>query len=342
MMWLTWRQARTQTLGTALALALFAAVLAVTGPAIAHRYDASGMATCRAQDVCARLSDTFLNQQPKINIIVYAGGIVLLYLVPALLGVFWGAPLVSREIEARTLPLGWNQSVTRPRWMITKMGVVGLFAMATAGLLSLALTWWSGPLDHAAARNSTLGLSRLGPVLFGSRGIAPIGYAAFAFVLGVTAGVLIRRVVPAMAITLAAFAAVQTAWVTGIRQHLIAPLHTVVQLNANNIYQLKVIDQRVIVYASPGSDQRGAWILSSRLTDQAGHPFDPPAPDVCPINFAGCRAWVANQHLQQVLTYEPASRYWALQRYETGIFIAVAVALAVFCAGWVRRRAMTT
>ena len=52
---------------------------------------------------------------------------------PALIGIFWGAPLVTRELEAGTFRLAWNQSVTRARWMAVKLGLIGLAAMATAG-----------------------------------------------------------------------------------------------------------------------------------------------------------------------------------------------------------------
>ena len=130
---------------------------------------------------------------------------VILLLAPGLLGVFWGAPLVTRELEARTFPLAWNQSVTRTQWMAVKLGLVGLLAMAAAGLLSLMLTWWSSPIDTSISLSGStrIDLTRLGPTLFDTRDITPVGYAAFAFALGVTAGLLIRRTVPAMAATLA-------------------------------------------------------------------------------------------------------------------------------------------
>ena len=104
--------------------------------------------------------------------------------VPGVIGVFWGAPLVARELETGTYRLAWTQSVTRARWIAVKLGVVGLASMAAAGLLSLMVTWWSSPIDRV---NMTLYTS------FDQRGIVPIGYAAFAFALGVLAGVLIRR-----------------------------------------------------------------------------------------------------------------------------------------------------
>ena len=65
-------------------------------------------------------------QAAGTDAILYGIGILVLLLAPGLLGVFWGAPLVTRETEARTLPLAWNQSVTRTQWMAVKLGLVGL------------------------------------------------------------------------------------------------------------------------------------------------------------------------------------------------------------------------
>src|SRR5262249_52817678 len=74
----------------------------------------------------------------------------LLLVTPAVIGVFWGAPLVAREIETGTFRLAWNQSVTRARWLAVKLGLIGLASMATARLRSLMLTWWASPIDRAA------------------------------------------------------------------------------------------------------------------------------------------------------------------------------------------------
>jgi ABC-type multidrug transport system permease subunit len=111
-------------------------------------------------------------------LLYFAGGAAV-YLTPALIGIFWGAPLVTRELEAGTLRLTWNQSVTRTRWMAAKLALIGLVAMATAGLLSLMVTWWSGPIDQAGGFPVTMGqLSRFSPLVFDARGFAPVGYAA--------------------------------------------------------------------------------------------------------------------------------------------------------------------
>jgi hypothetical protein len=69
---------------------------------------------------------------------------------------------------------------------------------------------------------------RFSSLVFATHGITPLGYAAFAFTLGTaTAGALIRRTVPAMAVTLAIFAAVQVAMPLWVRPHLIPPDRTI-------------------------------------------------------------------------------------------------------------------
>jgi ABC-type transport system involved in multi-copper enzyme maturation permease subunit len=123
-----------------------------------------------------------------------------MFVVPPLIGIFWGAPLIARELEAGTHRLVCNQSVTRTRWLATKLAVVGGAAAATVGLLSWAVTAWAHHIDHAKD-------DRITPLVYGARGIVPIGYAVFAVTLDLTLGMLIRRTVPAMAATLAVYVA---------------------------------------------------------------------------------------------------------------------------------------
>jgi hypothetical protein len=341
MTWLTWRQSRAQTIAAAAALATLAVVLAVTGSSVTHLYDTSGIAGCHPFASCRTLADDFTSKLTSTDGILYGVGIAVLLLAPGLIGVFWGAPLVTRESEARTFPLAWNQTVTRTRWMAVKLGLVGLLAMATAGLLTLMLTWWSGPIDTALNMSPTsrLNLTRLGPILFDSRDITPVGYAAFAFALGVTAGVLFRRTLPAMAAALAGFAAVQVAWPAWIRQHLIAPVHTIVALNPANVYQVKSINTTMIIYAMPNFTQQGAWVLSSQVIGRSGHAALTKTNPVCfGNNFAACQAWIGTLHLRQIVAYEPASRFWDFQWTETAIFLALALALAGYCFWRLQRR----
>jgi hypothetical protein len=344
MTWLAWRQSRAQAIAVATALAVLAAALAVTGPSLVHLFNAGGIATCDPYRNCGTLADNFQAKLAGTDAILYGIGIVILLLAPGLLGVFWGAPLVTRELEARTFPLAWNQSVTRTQWMAVKLGLVGLLAMATAGLLSLMLTWWSSPIDTAInlSGSTRIDLTRLGPTLFDTRDITPVGYAAFAFALGVTAGLLIRRTVPAMAATLACYAFVQFAWPIWIRQYLIAPAHAIVALDPANVFQIRDTNNVMSLSAMPTFSQQGAWVLSSKIVGSSGWPVRIPAYPACMSGSSNamhaCLAWIGGLHLRQVVTYEPASRFWEFQWTETAMFVAAAVALAGFCTWRIRAR----
>jgi hypothetical protein len=347
MTWLTWRQFRVQTIVTSAALAVLAVLLAVTGLHLAHLYDTSGIAACQARGDCPRVTANFVNAfRGSIDEVLLLVGVVGLYGAPALIGAFWGAPLIAREIEAGTLRLAWSQSVTRTRWLTVKLGLIGLAAMAAAGLLSLLVTWCSGPVFQVAQHvgpNTGLSVNRLDPVLFGAHGIAPIGYAAFAFALGVTAGVLIRRTLPAMAVTLAIFAAVQLAMPLWIRPHLISPVRATSTLNMANLDTLEIGSHGQMTVLA-GVDKPGAWVVSNQTITPAGHVFTGPAPQACQgqnSNLQACTNAVGGLHLRQLVTYQPASRYWAFQSQETAIFLGLALALAGFCFWWIRRRRLS-
>ena len=344
MIWLTWRQFRAAAAMMLAALAALAAILALTGPGLAHDY-ATGIAACTTQSGgCSSFVQRFFNDHQSPFLAVSA----VVLLLPALIGLFWGAPLLTRELEAGTHRLVWNQSITRTRWLAVKLALTGLAAITAAGLGSLAVTWWSSPIDKTAAQN----FPRMEPLLFGARGIVPIGYAAFAFALGVTVGLLVRRTVPAMAITLAVFLAVQLAMPLLVRPHLLPPTHSTIQITTANLDGLTVQGDngpvRVITRAPDTGAFTGAWVLSSQAIDASGHALDtislsrsgPCAPSAAPSQrrLSACLAEIKRLGYRQQVTYQPASRFWPFQWSETGIYIALALALAGFCFWRIRRR----
>ena len=348
MMWLTWRQFRAQAIVAAAALAVVAVALAVTGPHLAGLYASSGLATCQAHGNCERLITAFMGEVKASTPdgLLFGFCIGLLLAAPGLIGVFWGAPLVTREIEAGTFRLAWTQSVTRARWLAVKLGLIGLASMAATGLLSLMVSWWASPLDRVtglpAGRNGTPSLDRFAPVLFASRGITPIAYAAFAFALGVTVGVLVRRTVPAMAVTLAVFAAIQIAMPLWVRPHFIPPSHAATALHPAAIDFINTSGNGRFIKVGAAVDLPGAWILGQQMVTPGGHAFTGPAPAACMSNtapFSECEAALGRMNLRQLVTYQPASRYWAFQWYETGLFLVLAGALCGCCAWLIRRRA---
>jgi hypothetical protein len=339
MIWLTWRQFRVQALTAAAALAAFAILLAVTGPHLASRYAASAITGCHGFG-CQSAAITFLSQLQATSpyAVVYLLGLALILVAPAIIGIFWGAPLIARELETRTFALAWNQSITRTRWLVVKLTLTGLAAMAVTEALSLMYVWWAHPIGKAIDLGGSTSLfsgGRFSSLVFATHGITPLGYAAFAFALGSAAGALIRRTVPAMAVTLAIFAAVQIAMPLGVRPHLIPPDHTVATIQSVDL-DFGNLTATVV----PG--QPGAWILSSGATNAAGQTTNQ-LPAACQAAFSGLKPsspgpCMESHGFREAITYEPASRYWPLQWIETGIFLALALALTWFCFWRIGRR----
>ncbi|MEV6494241.1 ABC transporter permease subunit, partial [Actinoplanes sp. NPDC051633] len=215
MTWLAWRQSRTSMAIVAGAVAVAALALVVTRPGLIDIYRATGLDDCGTS--CVDQASSFLiRARAGAAGPLYWTGFAAVYLIPAVIGIFWGAPMVARELESGTFRLVWSQSTTRSRWLAVKLAGGAAAAMAAAGLLSLAVTWWSAPFDRAYD-------NRLVAEVFGARGVVPLAYAALAFVLGVFIGTVLRRTVPAMALTLVLVAAVQVVMPTMVRPHLIPP-----------------------------------------------------------------------------------------------------------------------
>ncbi|GGM42695.1 ABC transporter permease subunit [Dactylosporangium sucinum] len=346
MIWLTWRQFRAQAWAAIGCLAVLAAVLAVTGPGLAHVYATSGLGTCVTDGDCAAAQRAFAGgvQADDVYPLVFFAGIAILYLMPAVIGMFWGAPLVARELEARTFRLAWTQSVSRIRWLCVKLALVGGTAAIVTALLSWAITWWSGPIDRAdglPGADVGLGLpNRLMPVIFGARDLAPVGHAMFAFAVGVGAGALVRRTVPAMAVTLAVVAVTQLVVPTVVREHYDDPATTTVPLalGPGTPHQI-TIDGRTMTVSTPVSIP-GGWITSVRTVDRAGRPFTGPAPQACldtSSSPAACTEAINQLGLRQLVTYQPGSRYWRFQMYETAACLLLALTLVGVLLRYIRR-----
>ncbi|MFD1540496.1 ABC transporter permease subunit [Nonomuraea guangzhouensis] len=335
MIWLTWRQFRAQAMTAYGLLAALAILLVIIGPPLAG----TGAARLTSAE------DT-----------VYNAGIMLVYGLPAIIGVFWGAPLVTRELETGTYRLVWNQTVTRTRWLATKLVLTGLAAATVAGLLSLAFTWWAGSIDAGSRPSTVIGLPgdesfapRVSPLVFGARGIVPVGYAVFAFVLGVAAGILLRRTVLAMAVTLAVFVAVQVAVLLAVRPYVIPAVRDTVPITSANVAKLGVTGSGGLAELAVAGPQ-GAWVLATETVDAAGQAVTAPpwtvtcvAPpprvsDAHPVARQECFAKLAALGYRQRVTYQPADRFWALQGIETAIFLALSALLTWLCVRWTRTR----
>ncbi|GAA3953261.1 ABC transporter permease [Actinomadura viridis] len=336
MIWLTWRQFRVQAIVTGAALLVLAIYLVLLGLDVRDSYD-DALARCGGGTGgggtggggtgggCAALTEF----QDEFRLRLRLLGALLL-VAPGLLGMFWGAPLVAREYEAGTHRLVWSQSVTRRRWLAVKLLVVGLAAMAATGLAGLLLTWAAAPFDLVAG-------DRFDATQFGARHVAPIAYTAFAFTLGAALGLLLRRTVPAMALTLLVFTVVQVAGPNLVRPHLVAPVETTRPMTTEAIKSLRLLGRDATIGGLRIPD---AWVVStSRLLTRDGRPLDTPRYEKCLTGAMGDAAVCLDAlDLHVEVAYQPGDRYRTFQWLESAIFLALSALLAGAALWRLRRR----
>jgi ABC-type transport system involved in multi-copper enzyme maturation permease subunit len=339
MIWLAWRQFRVQALATGAALVLLALYLVLLGLQIRHSYD-SGAADCLGGScggggpLEARSSQSGLVKEYGTQVTALGA---LLFGVPALIGLFWGAPLVAREFEEGTHRLVWNQSVTRTRWLAVKLALIGVTALVVTGLFSLLLTWSTSRFDQVAD-------DRFAALTFGARGLAPIGYAVFAFVLATVAGLILRRTIPAMVLTLAVFAVVQLLVPNVIRSHYLPPATTDVAFDTearNNSLGLDTSGPTAFI---GGYSRPGTWALSdsSAILTANGTPVTGSTLRECMRPAGGPQAKDACMNqlgLHFGYSYQPANRYWPFQWIELAIFLLLSAAVTVAGFRLIRNRA---
>jgi hypothetical protein len=315
MTWLAWRQHRQQALFGAASLALLAAFFLLTGAHMHSVLDSSGLSRCLARHGdCGGLQSDF-----EGRFSVWRGIQPVFLVLPLLVGLFWGAPLVARELEQGTHRLVWTQGVGRLRWLGTKLGLVlGTTLLLAAAYAALA-TWWLAPLMTSTG-------DRFQPGIFDEQGLAPAAYAFFAVALGMAAGAIVRRTLPAMAVTLVGFLALRIGIAGFARSHFMAPV-------------------KVSGTPTPSTDlnHMGGWLLSRRTVDGSGHPTSiENAYVTCNAHVgASVQAVVGCIHrLGFVNTdvFQPASRFWLFQGIEAAVYGGVAVGLLALAVYWVSRR----
>jgi hypothetical protein len=314
------RQHRVQLSAGLGLMVVLAALLVWTGHEMTGYLHSTGLGACLAAHggECDSFSRLFENRYGTL-----LSDTAWLNLLPMLVGIFWGAPLIARELETGTYRLAWTQSITRRNWLSTKLTIFVLATAAIGGGFSLLLGWWFHPFAQLQFGG---GYSRMDLDSFDFQGVVPIAYSLFAFAVGAAAGVFVRRVLPAMAITFAAYLPLRL-WVQSLRAHFEAPLQ--------------------LSYRALGTSPRaglGDWVIQSRIVNGAGRTVsDQTLLSTCGVGptapKAGVLACIASHGYRQVDLYQPVSRFWTFQAVESAIFLGIGCALLALAFYWVTRRA---
>ena len=331
MTWLVWRQYRAQAAVGAALLAALAVLLVITGLRMAAQFHAA-VGPCLAAHDCRWPADNLSLGSAPVGFLVE-----FTLAVPALLGMFIGAPLVAREVETGTAQFAWTQAVTRRRWLAVKAGWLLLAALVWGAAVAALVTWWSGPKNAAY-------LNAFNPGDFDVQGIMPVAYSLFAMALGIAAGALIRRVLPALAVTLGGYFGVRLVVMGWVRQHYMTPVSATFGLDQASYLPKGAFWQLAQGYRGPNGP------LSPPAGDGAqvvlgGIPLgDVPAACLTRGPAGGLRpgphmlSCLTQRGFTQYLTYQPATRYWPFQFIEAGLFVALAAAAIAVTFAVINRR----
>ena len=126
--------------------------------------------------------------------------LILMTFAPVLIGAFTGATVVARELETGTFRYAWTQGIGRVRWTIAKLVLLGAVITVLTWALSQAFSWFYAPILQQQDS-----LTLLSATVFVTHGIAFAAWCLMAFTLGAFLGMLLRRVVGAMAATLGVY-----------------------------------------------------------------------------------------------------------------------------------------
>jgi hypothetical protein len=209
MAWVTWRQHRPTLISVPAVLGAVAVFLWIAGLKIHHDYAVLTACHPASSNACGSLNSAFNSTDwTMANTIL-----IFMNLAPAVIGAFAGAPVLARELETGTYRYAWTQGFGRARWTVAKLALLAVALTAAAGAFSQVFTWFFRPF--LAQEDMTV----LAGTVFGTRGIVFAAWTLVAFAMGALAGMLIRRVVPAMAATLAAYTGLALAAWLFLREH---------------------------------------------------------------------------------------------------------------------------
>ena len=321
MIWVGWRQQRTETLIAAAVLVLVSVLLIPTGLQMASAYHHDGLAAClgtHPASGCDQTVQTFGERFRRVGDLL-----AWFTLVPGLIGVLLAAPFVF-ELENGTYRLAWTQSITRRRWITSKLVITTAAALLAVLALTLLMVWWHGPLDRLNGRMDNS--------VYDSEGIVPFGYVLFALGLALAVGVVWRRTVPAMVVAFIGYFASRIFVDTWLRQRLVSPLTATWPAGGSG----KAPEQSALSHA---------WVIVEGPSDRFGHLLSfSLKPGACLQQLGSQSKRVAPNcpapHLAAYMhaVYQPASHFWLLQRIETGLFAGAALVLILFAAWWTHQR----
>jgi hypothetical protein len=310
--WVTWRQHRTSLTVVLALFALPAVVMAVTG---------------LNRDWHARVIEAYLGGPHPLPLVL---PLTILYvgLLPCIVGLLLGAPLLASEAESGLLRFTWTQGVGKSTLLITKVLTITAGLLIAAFGLSAEVGWWTSP---ALRHLSNLNPRWIGPV-FSLRLLPYAGWTVFAFCAGVALGVLTRRTVPALVGTVVGYAAVFYLDNWHLRPFYLPPLRSAVPFRMYGPAALHHEIGRTANFVIFERRQIGRFIISSGFLRRNGQPL-------VDGDLTKSQSWIAH-HIVYWTSYQHGSRFVLFQSLELGYLLLLSGLLVLAAMTSIRRRSV--
>ena len=327
MIWMTWRLQRNVYIIVVVAVALLISVALLNGldtRSLSHQWYGvrcrGGIGfPVRDQSYCHALFQKYQNSVSSDRYIALLGA-----LPSVLLGMVLGANVVAGEIDHKTARAAWTQSISRTRWLVTKLSVSLAMVVSIGVATGLTYDWWVSASNYSP---------RVTPQVFSTGGVMPIALGAFALVVGTLVGIVLRRPGWALASALVVVALVAWTMQNEVRSTLV-PLHSVTLVQ-------RIITKGPVSTTTPqGSAPRNSWILfqgsvplhwgnrlptaeeSTKLEDQLGR---------CEQSSTSATIGPKCEkklELKFVNLYVANDQFWTLQLREGGLYLVSSLLLA--------------
>jgi len=275
---------------------------------------------------CPGLLNSLATRTDELSLITIA-----LLVIPVLAGAFIGAPLLASEFESGTYRFAWTQGIGRDRWVTSRLVLLGGAGAAAAGTLGLLADWYGGPFEPTGL------VSRWQGGQFNITVLTLPAWTLFSLAAGTFAGVLIGRVVAAIAATAAFVGGLVVLdfiwlhdWFLGIAPGVTRSSPSGTGLGALN------------TFAGPGGipGPPGSWLANGWYTGPDGQRLSSATVTSLVNKLEASKSalgnpaqWLEQHHDTYWISYQATSRFWSFQGAEAGILLAIT---AMFVIGTIR------
>ncbi|TDD54789.1 ABC transporter permease subunit [Saccharopolyspora elongata] len=306
MIWLTWRQHRLMVALVGAVLIGFATWFLLLGNGMRDWLGRAELVDCIGIGIdCGEWTSS-------LSMLSNLQG-TLLPVLPALIGAFLGAPMLTREIEQRTFRYAWTQGISREHWLFSKVFLLGGAVAVLSTVFSAAYVWYFQPAVPEWSWFEAFGM------------VLPSFPATcvFGFALGVLAGTVTKHLLVGMALSLVGFLAVFLPVVAWLRPHYMSPQ----RLTADEYYRGPRGWVTESVYRSPEGEEFDIF-GALRASGVPHAPNSVGSAEMDQLSAAG---------YTRILLVQPGSRFWTFQFVDAGVFLVLGAAcIALTC--WLLRR----